>query len=223
MNTPATALMMKYDLLKTLLPYLEAYERSYPMVHNPQHFAVWLARQTTESEQVVNGENAGSAPNTPDAGIGTLLIYLNRYLKGYSRKALENSPLGGMDEFVYLATLLEFGALTKSDLIQRNRHEKPTGMEIIRRLMALGFVTQSNDPDDRRSKRLAVTTEGIAVFKQVAGRMQQVMELTAGNLSSAEKLLLLQILEKLENFHQVILAKTRGADFDVIVATGDAA
>ncbi len=206
-----------------MLPYLEAYERSHPTVHNPQHFAVWLARQTTESEQVVERDGLHATLETTDVRIGKLLVYLNRYLKTYSRKALEDSPLGGMDEFVYLAMLLEFGALTKSDLIQRNRHEKPTGMEIIRRLMALGFITQSDDPDDRRSKRLTISPAGIGMFGQVAARMQQVVELATGNLSGAEKLLLLQILEKLENFHQVILAKTRGADFDAIVAAGDAA
>lgn len=199
---------MKYELLHTLLPYLEAYERAYPKAQGPQHFAVWLLRQTTESDPVPAGESEQAAENT-DSGIGKLLVYLNRYRKVYARKALEGSALGTVDEFAYLALLIEQGPLTKSDLIQRNRHEKPTGMEIIRRLLVLGMAVQSDDPDDRRSKRLTITTLGTATAGQVAGQMGKVSTLLTGTLSAAEKMLLLQLLEKLEGFHQLTMARLR--------------
>ena len=203
---------MKYDLLHNLLPHLEAYERAYPKGHNPQHFAVWLVRQTTDSEPL-NEHPAGLAEREKmDDSIIRLLTYLNRYVKIYARKALENSPLGTMDEFVYLVMLIEQGPLTKSDLIQRNRHEKPTGMEIIRRLLALGLITQSDDLDDRRSKRLTITTAGAEVSGQVTGQMTKVSTLLTGNLTVAEKLLLLQLLDKLEDFHQLVLAKLKKGD-----------
>ncbi|MEO6037050.1 MAG: MarR family transcriptional regulator [Saprospiraceae bacterium] len=200
---------MKYELLQTLLPYLEAYERAYPKARPPQHFAVWLLRQTTESEQLAEQNGDQPTQESPDVSIGKLLVYLNRYMKIYARKALEGSSLGTMDEFVYIAMLIERGPLTKSDLIQRNRHEKPTGMEIIRRLLALGLVVQSDDPDDRRSKRLTITPPGMEAFGQVAGQMSKVSTLLTGNLSAAEKMLLLQLLDKLEAFHQLTLAKLR--------------
>ncbi len=200
---------MKYDLLQTLLPHLEAYERTYPKEQSPQHFAVWLVRQTTDGEQVNERPVAQTEKERIDNNIGKLLIYLNRYMRIYARKALENSPLGTMDEFVYLVMLTEQGALTKSDLIQRNRHEKPTGMEIIRRLLALGLIAQTDDLDDRRSKRLTITPKGTEVSAQVAGQMTKVSTLLTGNLTIAEKVLLLQLLDKLENFHQVVLAKMK--------------
>jgi MarR family transcriptional regulator, lower aerobic nicotinate degradation pathway regulator len=205
---------MKYRLLESLLPHLDAYERAYPQQLNPQHFAVWLARQTAEAQQVAARRDAAPGGESEEVSIGRLLVFLNRYVKLYARKALEDSPLGGVDEFVYLGALLEFGSMTKSDLIQRNRHEKPTGMEIIRRLLAMGFVAQADDPDDRRSKQLSITPAGQAVFAQAAERMQTVSQLLTGNLNGAERLLLLQLLEKLETFHQVVLAKTKGGDFE---------
>jgi DNA-binding MarR family transcriptional regulator len=203
---------MKYDLLKTLLPHLETYERAYPKEQSPQHFAVWLLRQTTDGEQMDGYADGPSEREKLDGTIGKLLIYLNRYMRMYTRKALEGSPLGTMDEFVYLVMLTEQGALTKSDLIQRNRHEKPTGMEIIRRLLALGLIGQTDDLDDRRSKRLTITPLGIAVSGQVAGQMGKASTLLTGNLSIAEKLLLLQLLDKLEHFHQLVLAKMKKGD-----------
>ncbi len=209
--------MAKYDLLQSILPYLEAYERSHPKVHNPQHFAVWLARQTTETDQLAGHETNPSAREMEDATISRLFTFLTRYRRIYARKALEGSVLGTIDEFAYLATLLEQGQITKTDLIQRNRHEKPTGMEIIRRLMVLHLVIQRDDLDDRRSKRLTITPEGTAAFSQVAARMGQVSRLLTGSLNTAEKMLLLQLLEKLETFHQVVLAKAKSSDWLSVV------
>ena len=204
---------MKYELLQTLLPYLEAYEKTYPKQQNTQHFAVWLARQSAENQDLTTRETKEGSEKSESAEIGTLLVYLNRYARNYAKKALDGSPLGSMDEFVYLAILLESGAQTKSELIYRNRHEKPTGMEIIRRLLLAGFVEQSDDPVDRRSKQLKLTHDGQNVLKQVVERMDFATELLTGNLNNAEKMLLLQILEKMEGFHQFIQAKTKGGDF----------
>ena len=51
--------------------------------------------------------------------------------------------------------------------------------------------------------------------------MQALANIAVGNLNQAEQLLLLQLLEKLENFHQVLLAKSKNEDFDGIVAHAD--
>jgi MarR family transcriptional regulator, lower aerobic nicotinate degradation pathway regulator len=205
---------MKYQLLESLLPHLEAYERAYPNLQHPQHFAVWLARHTAETEQVAVRDTPLHNHETDDVTIGKLLFFLTRYVKSYSRKALENSVLGSMDEFVYIVMLLEYGPLTKSDLIQRNRHEKPTGMEIIRRLLASGLIVQADDPSDRRSKRLSITAAGKTAFVEISRRMDLISGITTGNLNAAEKMLLLQLLEKLEHYHQVVLAKTKGGNFE---------
>jgi hypothetical protein len=47
--------------------------------------------------------------------------------------------------------------------------------------------------------------------------MGLVSHIVAGNLTKTERIELLQLLEKLENFHQVLLAKTRGEGFEGVV------
>jgi DNA-binding MarR family transcriptional regulator len=203
---------MKYELLQSLLPYLEEYERTYPKQQNPQHFAVWLARQASSPEQVAQ-RGAGQE----GAEIQRLVVFLSRYARSYAKKALENSPLGSMDEFMYLEAVSKSGGLSKSDLIYRNRHEKPTGMEIIRRLLAGGWIAQTDDPEDRRSKQLNITETGSNTLASVADRMYLATELTAGNLNGAEKLLLLQILGKMESFHQLMQARAKNGSFEDIL------
>ena len=201
---------MKYHLLQSLLPHLEAYERAYPQQHSPQHFAVWLARQTADEQHLAAARDAsGPVHEAPEDSISRLLVFLHRYARGYAKKALEGSPLGTMDEYAYLGILLHDGPMTKSELIQRNRHEKPTGMEIIRRLLGMNLVAQSDDPDDRRSKQLRATPEGAVVAGQVSEEMGKVSQLLMGNLNPTEKMLLLQLLERLEQFHQVVQAKMK--------------
>ena len=206
---------MKYELLNSLLPFLEEYERTYPKQQHPQHFAVWLARQTSTEEQV-SGREAGTAV-TEATDIQRIVLFLNRYMKSYAKKALEVSSLGSLDEYLYLHAVSQAGGLSKSDLIYRNRHEKPTGMEIIRRLLAGGLIGQTDDQEDRRSKQLHITENGQNVLNQVVARIGFVTELLSGSLNGAEKLLLLQILEKMESFHQLLQARTKGGDFEEII------
>lgn len=207
---------MKYQLLQNLLPYLEEYERTNAKNADPQHFAVWLTRQTTDS---VPTKQEGHAQESPEVNISRLVVYMTRYAKQYARKALEGSPLSSMDEYVYLIATQQLGPLSKTELIHISRHEKPTGMDIIRRLINLGLIQQTNDPEDRRSKRLAVTPAGEALIRQLDTRMTLVSHIVAGNLNKSERLQLLQLLEKLETFHQVLLAKTKGGAFETLAHT----
>lgn len=137
------------------------------------------------------------------------LLFLQRYARSYGRKALEGTPLGNLDEFIYLSDIQKSGPMGKTELIHRNRHEKPTGMEIIRRLLDLGLIVQKDDARDRRSKILSLTDEGTALLARLEADVHKVFRLIAGNLSTVERFQLMYILEKLERFHQVVQAKLR--------------
>ncbi len=205
---------MKYQLLQTLLPLLEEYEKTNTKVDDVQHFAVWLTRQQADPIEAEEPAHHAPGAETPEVVIGKLLFFMTRYARIYSRKALEGTVLGSMDEFVYLASLHSFGSMTKSELIYRNRHEKPTGMDIIKRLLALGLIRQENDLEDRRSKQIAISDQGLAVLLPLYGRMGLVSHIVAGNLSKSERITLVQLLEKLEVFHQVMQAKTKNESFE---------
>lgn len=206
---------MKYELLSELLPWLDAYEKTNAQRADPQHFAVWLARHASREEQV---ENTRAKREEIAVDISKYLVFMNRYVRAYGRRALDGTALSTPDDFAYLAVLLFQGPMTKIDLIHHNRHEKPTGMEIIKRLLELGLVEQKDDPNDRRSKRLSISEAGKNVYLKQEKDMQALANVAVGNLNQAEQLLLLQLLEKLENFHQVLQAKSKNADFDGIVA-----
>lgn len=205
---------MKYQLLQNLLPLLEEYEKTNSKVDDIQHFAVWLTRQRANPPETEEPSTQSVGADSPEVTIGKLLFFMTRYARIYSRKALDGTVLGSMDEFVYLATLHTFGSMTKSDLIYRNRHEKPTGMDIIKRLLALDLIRQQDDLEDRRSKQIAISDHGLEVLLPLYGRMGLVSHIVAGNLDKSERITLVQLLEKLEVFHQVMQAKTKNESFE---------
>lgn len=195
---------MSYALLTSLLPLLESFERAFPGETDPQRFAAWLSLQAQHTP-----EQTGT-PVQEEQLLLQSFLFFSRYIRGYARKALEGSPLHTVDEYAYLVAVRTSGSLTKSALIQQQRHEKPTGMEIIKRLLDLKLLVQQDDPEDRRSKRLSLTPAGATLVDSLAPGMQQVGRITAGNLSPVERTQLLHILQKLEAFHQLVQAKLKG-------------
>jgi MarR family transcriptional regulator, lower aerobic nicotinate degradation pathway regulator len=140
-----------------------------------------------------------------------------RYAKGYIKKALEASTLLTLDDFGYLAAVWQEGDLTKTQVIEKNIHEKNTGMEIIKRLIANNLLEQYDDLQDKRSKRLKITPLGQAeLFKSFDG-MLKVSQIIAGKLSSAERIQLFYLLSKLNDFHNPIFLNEKETSIDKIL------
>ena len=136
-----------------------------------------------------------------DNTIGRLFIYMSRYAKSYVKKTLDGTALQSPEDFTCLAILLTHDSLSKSDLINRNIQEKTSGTEVIRRLLQAGLVSQIDDENDKRSRRISITDQGKQLLYRVFDEMNDVGKIVAGNLSLAEKLNLQYLLQKLDSFH----------------------
>jgi DNA-binding MarR family transcriptional regulator len=73
------------------------------------------------------------------------------------RKGLSDFPTLANEEFTYLDRLKDEPSLTKMQLIERNGHEKQTGIQIIKRLLDDGLIQETVDENDKRAKRLTLT------------------------------------------------------------------
>ena len=200
---------MDYSFLKELISLAEDYEKvqggARPSAHD---FAAWILTKGSSplSDKHIGDRHLafGMRAEQTETAIARMVIYMYRYARTYTKKALEGSPLQTVDEFGYLATLLSFDQLKKSELISLNIQEKPTGMEVIKRLLAAGLIDQMDDENDRRSKLLRINDQGKAVLFRLFARMGKVSELVGGELSAHEKQLLLHLLRKLDDYHHDI-------------------
>jgi DNA-binding MarR family transcriptional regulator len=207
----------RYALLEQLLPLLAAYEeeRGAGAPATPLQFAQWLASRSA-------GENAAEPPvaEPPPYLEGEIAQYLSgvyRYARFYAKRALRHTQLESLDEFGYLITLLEEGASSKAALITRNIQEIPSGTEVLKRLLRKGWIAEQPDPQDRRSVKVSLREEGKAALLGSFGQIANIARMVAGNLSPGERLELLRLLKKLNQFHYPIFSGYRNEELETLL------
>ncbi|HLU18156.1 MAG TPA: winged helix DNA-binding protein, partial [Edaphocola sp.] len=105
-----------------------------------------------------------------------------------------------------------FGAMSKMELIKKNVHEKTTGMQIINRLINQGWVQQTTDSKDKRAKLISITEKGLAALAEQMHKIRTATSIVTGNLTYTEKMQLIRLLNKLEDFHLHIYDKNHSPE-----------
>jgi MarR family transcriptional regulator, lower aerobic nicotinate degradation pathway regulator len=213
--------MNRYDLIKYFIDKVEAYEQAQTDVNNlsVEGFNDWMFEQFLDKkvEAKPRLENEHHSANKVNIDLSGLVGTLYRYVKTYSKKAFEHSVIQNIDEFTYLAFLISYGKMTKSELISRNVHEKTTGMEIIRRLISHSFVVQSDDANDKRSQNVEITQAGQVEIFKLFQEMSKVSTIVGGNLTEQEKMILSYLLNKLDGFHRHIYDHEKHDNLDSLM------
>lgn len=207
---------MDYNLIKDVIHLIEKFDTgidSQSYSKDISGFKRWIYDNEKKEEKNIEepdweGKQSG---RTPDSVINTLIVHMNRYAKTYSKSAIYNSKFTTQEDFIYLINLKAFGAMTKTDLIKKNIQEKPVGMQIINRLIKQGWIEQNDSVDDKRSKIIMITSNGIEALEQNMRKIRQATEIVTGDLSHTEKMELIKLLKKLEHFHQPIYAENLDA------------
>ncbi len=208
---------MNYTILQQLINYLDVYETNHKSVEksNLNDFVVFLNQELFEKKQLLIDEN--DQHETIERVLSRLIAFLYRYAKGYIKKALQNSTLLTLDDFSYLAGIWKAGSCTKTEIIEKNIHEKTTGIEIIKRLLNAELIYQTDDTTDRRSKRLMITEKGKETLFGVFEDMRKASIIIAGNLSTTEKMQLAFLLQKLDYFHNPLFLEQQDKDLDSLL------
>lgn len=203
---------MNYNLLKDLLDLIEEFEienensRLYDNEING--FKNWIVNKYghvyTGKEPEWEGKMFG---RTTESAIASLVVHMNRFGKNYFKSAIHGSDFSTQEDVIYLIVLKFSKNMTKMDLIKKNVHEKPAGMQIINRLINNGWVDQVDSEIDKRSKVLNITKKGLLALESVMNKVRQATDIVSGNLSYDEKIELIRLLNKLNDFHQPIYDK----------------
>ncbi|MCO5260723.1 MAG: MarR family winged helix-turn-helix transcriptional regulator [Crocinitomicaceae bacterium] len=201
---------MNYGLIKDVLDLVQEFEIE---TNNNNHFDTsvegfknWIS---TNNNTIVNEPNWEGKENgrSAESVINTLIVHMNRYAKSYSKSAIVGSDFSTQEDFIYLINLKAFGEMSKMDLIKKNVHEKPVGMQIINRLINQGWIEQRNSKTDKRSKVISISKTGIEALENQMDKIRQATSIVTGNLSQKEKMELIRLLNKLDDFHQQIYDK----------------
>lgn len=207
---------MDYTLLADLLPYLEAFQRT-EQSSSVTEFITWL--QKAPSLDMGDSKSTSTAISS-NASLDIQTIHLlalsHKYIRFLYKKGFKQSLLQTTEDFAFLATLHHFGDLRKNELIQTNTSEFTSGMEVIRRLERNGLIESFLDEGDRRARRVQLTREGTAVFHKALPVLKDIGNIATAPLTDFEKKRLLQLLHKLNNFHNPIFHEGKDSDIEEI-------
>lgn len=198
---------MDYNFLQDVIDLVKQFEientESNYFENSVAGFKNWISanNQHIDIEPDWDGKENG---RSPESVINTMIVHMNRYAKSYSKSAIYGSDFSTQEEFIYLINLKAFGKMSKMDLIKKNVHEKPVGMQIINRLIAHGWIEQSNSIIDKRSKVISITSKGLVALENQMGKIRKATEIVTGDLTHSEKIELIRLLHKLNDFHQPI-------------------
>jgi DNA-binding MarR family transcriptional regulator len=197
---------MSINLIINLLTEVKEFEKEAHKCNcSVEDFRHFLNEKAYQKENPINLTDKFSLDvNNFENEIAKQIILLGRYTKQLIRKGLENHPDLVNEDFTYLYRLMDYDSLTKTQLIEKNGHEKQSGIEIIKRLTKNELVSEMPDENDKRSVRVSVTEKGKKIFKESMKDITTVSKIMCGNLDYKEKEKLLASLKKLNTFHNTI-------------------
>lgn len=196
-----------YDLIKDVICLVESFEMASPDKSNQSidDFIGWIVRNNYNKSSIREPEWEGKENNrSPESVISTLLVHMNRYAKSYSKSAMLGSDFTTQEDFIFLINLRAFGKMTKMELIKKNVQEKSVGIQIINRLLKNGWVGQMDCEKDKRSTYLYITERGIEALDAIMSNVRVATKIVAGDLDYDEKMELIRLLNKLNQFHKNI-------------------
>jgi DNA-binding MarR family transcriptional regulator len=110
---------------------------------------------------------------------------------------LKKTPLSNIMEYQFLMVLRHHGRQSKSGIIDMNRMEMSSGIEIIRRLIKNGWALEEENPDDKRAKYIKITKGGEKLLDELEPAIASLYGFLGGGLEGEDRSRVEKALEEL--------------------------
>jgi len=100
-------------------------------------------------------------------------------------------------QFIVLATLLESGEVSQSDLVRQTAIDQTTIRGIIDRLKARNLLITTVDPADARKVTVSLTPEGRTLTAGASEQVDRISDETFNGLNGAERVAVLYLLRRM--------------------------
>ena len=103
----------------------------------------------------------------------------------------------GSAQYSAMAVLYERGALPLGELARAERVAHPTMSRVVAGLAKLGAIAREADPDDGRSRRVALTDEGRALYEKISENRVAMTAAILDQLSKASRDELIEVVGRI--------------------------
>ncbi len=191
-----------------------AFEEKHPEADLADFCRYYLTQQRASSEK---GELVGGIqPPQPDLLLIKIIDRIARLYRFYAEAAIAESGVRHFEEFLFLNAIAHLRQPRKTEVITHTLNELSSGLLIIDRLKKYGYVLETDDPTDKRSRRLTLTPVGTEVLHRCYGRTAQLGALFFGGMAEQDILLSIQLLKMLEIRFSKEWPQHKGRAFEAI-------
>ncbi len=148
--------------------------------------------------------------------LGWIWGRLQGFTQIWEKKAFEDLPIANLTEFGVIMYVFSHANCNKTEVAHHTLHEKTTIFEIIKRLVKNGFIVESENQRDKRSKSLNLSEKGRTTALSILERTVELSKHLAGDLSEKEKFSLFLQLAKLDAYHQICYDRFKHDNWDSI-------
>jgi DNA-binding MarR family transcriptional regulator len=191
-----------------------SYEDKYPNGSIEDFCRHYLAKQ---KQKKIKGKIVGGV--VPSFTDGLLLKIIGRIQKlnmNYANLALKGSELNQIEEYGILQTIKQDKNPKKTEIIYANLFELSSGTDMLTRLKNRGLIKEYDDTEDKRSKRIELTTKGEKAIEVTKIKIFKNAKLIMNDLSEEDKALCIQLLQNVEIKFSTLWPKHKGKDFEEI-------
>ncbi|MFC3199317.1 MarR family winged helix-turn-helix transcriptional regulator [Parapedobacter deserti] len=160
---------------------------------------------------------AGMTPPDLDTTLAKLIGRVASMYSAYCKMALQEKPEIDLDSFYFLNAIYHKAESQKKEIIQFHFVERSTGMDILKRLLISGYITERADPVDKRAKLVSITKKGERTLHELYRLLFKPTVLMFHSIPEEEKKLLADILTPVEIKHGEILSKSKTQHLDEIL------
>ncbi|MBC7867820.1 MAG: winged helix-turn-helix transcriptional regulator [Gloeobacteraceae cyanobacterium ES-bin-316] len=191
------------------LPLIESWEQylSTGGMPNVPDFAAWVTGSSgkgkgdnIELEAYFDVQSATHQYAYRSSEAAFILWRLSKFIRFYTRPVLAANGLTSQDEFAILAHVDYMQRCSKKEAIEANIIELSTGVEIIKRLIRHGMLSEKPNKDDKRERLISLTAAGKRTLYAIYQGFTGIQDLMA-DLSAGEREHLYTILKGLDDFH----------------------
>ena len=170
-------------------------------------------RQQKEAKGIMVG---GVVPSITDGLLLKIIGRISKLNMNYANLALEGTGLNQIEEFGILVTIQQEKNPKKTEVIFANLFELSSGTDMLARMKKRGLIEEYDDADDKRSKRLELTSKGEKAVGTCKARIFKNAAMLMNDLTDDDKKLCIQLLKNVEIKFSALWPKHKGRDFDEI-------
>lgn len=160
----------------------------------------------------------GIIPPKEDSQLMKLLGRIVKLHGTFTAAALADSGLNSIEEFSLLAAIRQLNGPRKTEAISACLYEISTGTDMLKRYKKAGYITETPDLEDKRSKRISLTPKGEKVMKKAQINIVKLAQMMMHGVDPEDKKLCFQLLKRIEIEFSASWQSFRGKTFDEIYA-----